>query len=226
MGQRAVEIGDDVVEAFPGAGVGRLRVDAGLGAHRRDERHLVLHGIEDGNDCRPDEEAVRQAERVRVLVRQAFHQPHHVVTHVTEDTGGHRRQVFRQVDAAFLDKGAQGGQRAAGAGLEGGIVEPRLAVDFGGIAPRAPDRIRVEADDRIAVARIAPFDRFQQEAVRLAVGDFQHSRNRRVEVGNEAAIDDLRGAGRVGTLEIVEGRRDHWPVSVAVSCRRSAVLTS
>ena len=226
MGQRAVEISDDIVETFLGAGIGRLGGDARLGAHRRHQRHLVLHGIEDRDDRRPHEEAVGQAERVRILVRQALHQPHHVVAHITEDAGRHRRQVFRQLDAAFLDEGAQGCERAAFAGLEGVGVEAGLAVDRRSIAPGAPDRIGIEADDRIAVARVAAFNRFQQEAVGLAVGDLQHRRHRRVEIGDKTPVDDLRRAGRIGTLEFVERRRDHSPESVAVSCSYRRVLMS
>ena len=45
-------------------------------------------------------------------------------------------------------------------------VGQRRAIDLGRFAVGAPDQVRLEADDRIAAARGAAFDGFEQEAHR------------------------------------------------------------
>jgi hypothetical protein len=83
-------------------------------AHRRDDGELVLDIVEHRDDRRAQEQAVGQAEDVRIGVGQPFHQPHHVVAHVAEQACRHRRQPRRQLYPGLLDDGAQ---RSEGSGL-------------------------------------------------------------------------------------------------------------
>ena len=69
-------------------------------------------------------------------------------------------------------------------------------------ADGAPDQVGLEADDRIAAAHGAAFDRFEQEAHRPAVGDLQEGRDRRLEVGDQRGPDHLRLAARVAFREL------------------------
>ena len=72
---------------------------------------LALDAVDDEDDRGADHQRVGQAERVRVDVRQALDQAHHVVAEVAEQAGGHRRQLGRQGDAALGDQRAQAGER-------------------------------------------------------------------------------------------------------------------
>src|SRR3546814_19479325 len=58
----------------------------------------------------------------------------------------------------------------------------------------APDEIGLTADDGIAAPRVAAFDRLQQEAVQPVMRDFQHGRDRGLEIGNETSPGHLRRA--------------------------------
>ena len=91
----------DAAQALQRVLVGRLRLDAGLGTHRRDDDHFVLHGIEDDHDGRSHEHAVGHVQRIGTLAGQALDEPDGVVTHVADDAGSDRRQPLRQVDARF-----------------------------------------------------------------------------------------------------------------------------
>ncbi len=116
---------------------------------------------------RPHQHRIGNAERIGTRRRQILHQPHHVVAEIAEHAGRHRRQRRGQRDAALArsararpSSGASlTGTKAAGSVWTVRLISARSAVD-------AENDIRVEADDRIAAAHGAAFDRFQQKAHR------------------------------------------------------------
>src|SRR5690606_3627398 len=130
---------------------------------------------------------------------------------------GHWRQLFGQVDAAFLDEGAKALEGAVRTGLESIVVETGLAVDFRLVAHRAPDRVRLQTDDRIAIAAVAAFDGFEKEAVWLSFSDLEHGGNGRIEIGDETRIDDLRLARVIRGFEGGEFGQDHCATSAPVT---------
>ena len=116
MGERRVEGIDHLDQPVDRAVVGGARGNAELGAHRRHHRQLVLHRVEHGDDPRPYQDRVRNADRLGLGGRQLLHQPHHVVGEVAEDAGRHRRQPGRHDDAALRNQRPQRLQRVAFAG--------------------------------------------------------------------------------------------------------------
>ncbi len=98
-----------------------------------------------------------------------------------------------------------------GASLEGVVLDAGAAVDLGSTRAAAPDEIWLEADEGVAVAHAA-LDGFEEEGVGPSVGELEHGRDGRVEIGDQRRPDDLRHAAAVGRGEIVEsGRRGHEP---------------
>ena len=88
-----------------------------------------------------------QAQLVPVLVRQPFHQPHHVVAEIPDQPAQHRRQVLRHVHPALVDEGAQAVQRRRLLRHEGVRRGAGIAVQFRLARPAAPDQVRRHADD-------------------------------------------------------------------------------
>jgi hypothetical protein len=126
---------------------------------------MVIVSIERNDDRRPHQDRVRDADRIRTRRRQRIlHQTHHVVAEVTEHAGRHRRQGFRQRDAAFGDQRPQRRQRGGVRRRESVGIALRPAIDFRAPAVDAEHNVRRQPDDRIASAHFAAFDRFQQEA--------------------------------------------------------------
>ena len=100
------------------------------------------------------------------------------------------------------------GERVVGDGFEGGDVEAGAPVDLGLALAAAPDQVRLETDERVAAADRPALDRFQQEAVGAAVGQLEHRRNRRLQVGDQRRPDDLRPSGGIGggPQSLLQGR--------------------
>ena len=110
------------------------------GGHKGD---AIGHGVEHGHDSRANEQAIGNAERVFRLVRQVLHQAHHIIAHIADQTGGHRRQCWRQVrDLRFLDQRPQRRERASAAILERIGIFESLPVDLHMVAMAPPDQIR------------------------------------------------------------------------------------
>jgi len=97
-GQGAGEIGRHGRNARTGGLIGCSRRPT-VWTHGRHQQGFLGDGIEHGHDRRSDQNRVRQVERVRIDVRQAFGQPDHVVAEDPEETSGHRGQAGRQGDA-------------------------------------------------------------------------------------------------------------------------------
>ena len=196
-GGRAVEVAHRVHHPLGRLGVGGAGGEAGVGPGRADHRHLALDAVDDQHHRRAEHQRVGQAERVGVDVRQPLDQPHHVVAEVAEEAGGHRRQLGRQVDPALGDQRARGSPagrrrpRAPGVG-----VEARRTVEPRGGAAALPDQVGLHPHDRVAAAHLAAGDALEQEAVLARLGQLQHQRHRRVEVGDQAGPDHLVAARR------------------------------
>ena len=89
-------------------------------------------------------------------------------------------------DGGFGDQRAQRRERRLRRARTRPGVARRVAVDLGLVAVDPEDHVGVEADHRIAAARRAAFDRFQQEHVAGAPArQFQKGRDRRFEIGDE-----------------------------------------
>ena len=199
--------------------VGCLGADPGCGPHRRDHRHLVLHAVEDHDQRRPHENAVGEAETVRLLVRQPLDQPHRVVAHVTENAGRHGRKLGRQRDRGFSEERAERGERGQGRGRKVFGVRLRRPIDLGCRAIGPPHQIGVAADDGVAAAGRTAFDRFQQETVRPLRRELEHDRDRRFEVGDEPRPSDLRRALIVAAREAWKVRLDGVSAAFRVELR-------
>src|SRR5579872_420955 len=72
-----------------------------------------------------------------------------------------------------------------------------MMVDLGHVAAAAPDQIGLEADDGIAASRFPALDAFQQEGVLLAFAQFEEGRDRRLQIRDQAAEQDLRPSGSI-----------------------------
>ncbi len=201
MGERRIECVDDGGEALARARIGHVGGDTRVRPHRRDDRDGVLDRVEHHHDGGAHQHRVGNADRIGIGRRQFLHQPHHVVAEIAENACGHRRQELGKIDAALGDQAAQGLQRRLGAWHEAIAGRACAAVDLGLAVDGAPDEVRLEPDDRVASAHRAAFDRFQQKALRPALGDLQERRYRCLEVGNEGGPDDLRLAPRVALGE-------------------------
>jgi len=62
----------------------------------------------------------------------------------------------------------------------------RRGVDFRPISMSTPQNVRIEADNGIAAANCAALDRLEKEGERAVCREFEHSRNRRLEVRDKA----------------------------------------
>ncbi len=87
--------------------VGFLGGELRLRANRRDETDLVFHGIEDDDQRRAHQHAVRHAEIVRVDVGQVLEQADRVVAHIAEHAGRHGRQLERKLESRLGQERAQ-----------------------------------------------------------------------------------------------------------------------
>ena len=89
---------------------------------------------------------------------------------------------------------------------------------------RAEEKIRIEADHRVAAAHRPAFHQFQQEGIPPAAGELQERRDWGFEVGDEPGEDELRLAAPIARLEALKGRLYlHWThhftaLRLAVSC--------
>ena len=76
---------------------------------------------------------------------------------------------------------------------------------------RAEEKIRIEADHRVAAAHRPAFHRFQQEGISPAAGELQERRDWGFEVGYEPGEDELWLAAPIARLEALKGRLYlHW----------------
>ena len=211
LGGRAVEVAHRVHHPLGGLGVGGARVEAGAGPGRAHHRHLALDPVHHQHDRGPQHQRVGQAERVGVDVGQMLDQPHHVVAEIAEEPRGHRRQFGRQVDPALGDERAQARQRV------GRLVLPAVGVEAGGaVEPRRgaaafPDEVGLHAHEGIAPAHLAAGDAFEEKAVLARLGELQHQRDRRVEVGDEPGPDHLVPARGEGRGEVFDGGEELHP---------------
>src|SRR5262249_7002709 len=105
-------------------------------------------------------------------------------------------------------------------------VDAGPAVDLGLVLEAAPDHVRLEADDRIAAAYRAALDRFQQEGGGATVRPLEISPDRRLEVGDQLAPDELRLAPVIRVGEGVELRRDGHVYCCCCCDWKAAVNTS
>ncbi len=209
-GQGAIEGGAGIAKPLAGLGVSGAGIDAGGGAHRCDDGHLVGHIVEDRHHGGAQQQAVRHIDGPWPPGWQALDQADHLIADIAHQRRRHRRQFIRQVDMAFAHQPFEGGDSARLFGDEGVGIAAGAAVDLGLVAAAAPDEVRFHADDRIAPAHMAAFDRFQQEGVGLGGGDLQHRRDRRLQVGDRFGPHHLRLALSVARLECLEiGRERH-----------------
>ena len=206
--ERPVERVDDGGETLHGARERSLCVDAALGPNRRHHGHRVLDRVEHDDQRRAHHHRVGNPDRIGLAGRQVLHLPHHVVTEIAEHAGRHRRQRVGKFDAALGDQRAQRIERRRAARLERLGVSARAAIDRGLAVMRAPDEVRLEADDRIAAAHRAALDRLEQEAHGFATAELQEGGDRRLEIGDERRPNDLRFAARVPRGKGVLGRLD------------------
>ena len=192
-----VQPGDGGVESL-------TRRGAGVGIGGRDQDDLLPDGIEDGDQGRTGEHGVRQIQRIRIGLAQRLEQAHHVIAEDAEQTGGHGRQVLRQVELRRGDQGAQGLKRGQGLGDETPLDHRRATRQFRRVRPATPDHVRVQRQDRIAALHGAAFDGFQQTGVGAMATQFQIGRNRRLKVVDDAPDQHLRPTGRKAGGEGVE----------------------
>ena len=127
-------------------------------------------------------------------------------------------QEFRQFELLIIDDGSD--DDAVGLLAELASTDSRVSVlrqppkgivaalNLGIAAAHAPYLARLDADDRVAAAHRAAFDRFQQEAVRPPGRQLEHCRYRRLEVGNQTRPDHLCLAGIVGARKLGDARLD------------------
>ena len=190
-------------ERSPGAGAGgrhrhlpSIAPDPNPG-RARSRFDADVYGIEHHHDGGAHQHSVGDSDRVGIGLRQLLHQPHHVVTEISEDSGSHGRQHVGQFDPAFSDERAQccKGRFVARREAVGLVAHP--AVDLGTSRHGAPDEIGVETDDGIASAHCAALHQFQQEAHGARAGDLEKRRHRGFEIRDQRGPDDLRLAAGV-----------------------------
>ena len=170
MRQRLVETLDDDVQPVSGSAVGHLGTDARRRPDRRHHGHFVLHRVEDDDQRRTHEDAVRQVKQIRLGRGQMLDQPHRVVAHIAENACGHRRQRRRKRDRQLGKQRPQRLQRRLRRGGEGRRVGLRRTIHLGAGAIGPPDQVRLAADDGIAAAHGAAFDRTRAGSCSAAHG--------------------------------------------------------
>ena len=202
---RAFQIADRVHHPLGSLRIGGACRQAGIGPGGGTDGDLALHAIENGNDRRAHQHRVGDADGVGVHVRQAFDQPDHVIAEIAEKPCRDGRYPLGHVDPAFGDQRAERVQGVTRQRFERVGVKPRLTVDPACRAMAIPDHVGLHADDGITPAHLAAGDRFEHEAHRLGLGQFQHQRHGRVEIGGKAGIDKLVSPGGKACLELREG---------------------
>ena len=198
------------MHALAGARIGRARTDAVFRPHRRNDRDLVAHIVEDGGDRRPQEDRVGKLQRIGRRRSETLDGAHEVVTQIAEKADRHRRQMRRQGHLRRAEQQPQRLERPRRffCRLERIRRAARAAVDLGFAVAAAPDQIGLEADDGIASARLAALHALEQERVVAAFGEFEIGGNRRVEIGYAPRIDRLGAALVIGAGERREVRFD------------------
>ena len=104
-------------------------------------------------------------------------------------------------------------ERRGLARLERVAVVTRGAVHTGPFTPAFPDQVGLHPDDGVAPAHLAARHRFKNERIAPRIGELEHHRDGRVEIGGQPGIDQLVPAGvPPGPLEIRElGGSGPWP---------------
>ena len=127
-------------------------------ARRCYDRDRVFDRIENQDQCRADEDSVRNADPVVAGRRQVFNQANDVVTKIAEHAGRHRRQAVRKGDAAFDKEASQRNERRVVEGREGPGLGLRNAIDLRPATIDAKYDIRIQADNRVAPTDRTVFD--------------------------------------------------------------------
>ena len=194
MRQRRIETLHGAVNARQCGGISVRGIDPGARTHRRHQDHFVFHIVEDQHQRRTDQDRVRHAARIRCHLRKLLDEPHGVVAHEAENTGGHRRQRFGKHNGAFGQEVSQRLKRRRIVRDESIGIGHRRPVEGSRLADGLPDDVRRKADHGITAARRSPFDRFEEKTHRPPVAELQVGRNRRLQVGDKARPDYLRRA--------------------------------
>ena len=134
-----------------------------LPANRCDDCDRVFDRIKNQDQCRADEDSVRNADAILARWRQILDQSHDIVAEITEHAGRHRGQHVGKGDAAFGEKISQRGEGCAVECYELVWLGLRGAIDFRSTSIDAEYDIRLQADNRIAASDGAVFDRLQEE---------------------------------------------------------------
>ena len=211
--QVALELLDHVIETRAGQIIGCISRNAAFRAHWRHHGHCVFDGIKTCRHSRADEDAIGNVKLVLVAVWQLFHQTDGVVTHITNQTGTHGRQVVGQFDVAFGDQFLEAIKRGVGFCHKGIRIGHRTTIEFGLIAKTPPDQIGFEAEEGIPSTNGSAFNRFKQIGVWHAFGDLEKSRDRRIKIGCQRGPENLRNAVIVVLLETGEIRFDFHGLS-------------
>jgi hypothetical protein len=236
--QGATQPADGVIYTGLGSLIGLPGGNAWAYIDRSGQVELILERVEDGQQRRPHQRRLGQLQMIWIAVGQHFHVADHLIAQETVDARRLRRQTGRHVDLAVGHQVAQGIERQIGQGLETGLVNLRRAVDRCLAGLDLEDHVGLAADDRIAAARGAVLDGFEQEGVLPALRQLEVGPDRRLEIRHDATPDDLRLSSIVllgeALIEVVAHRCrvqfgevrpvDYRPVLRASTCCRACWL--
>ncbi len=195
-GQRHTQIGLDGIETAERGAIGVLSFFL-IRPDRAGQQDLMRHIIEDADDRRTHETGVRQVQRIGIGGAERFHQADHVVAEDTEQAGNHRRQAFGDIHAVGGDERAQGVQGRLGFRHVYGPGDIGAGCQFGLFAETAPHQIGRQGDDRVAAGQRAALDRFEQEGIGAAARQLEVGRNRRFQVVDQLAANNIRLPGLI-----------------------------
>ena len=203
---RALQIAHRIHHALSSLRIGGFGRLAFAHPRRGDHGDLAFHTIQHGHHRGAQHAGVGQTKGIGVDVGQVLDQPDHIIAQIAKQTRRGLWQVFGQVDAAFLNEGAQVGERVAVLRGKAVGIKPRGAVDaaFGAVA--LPDQIRLHAYNGVAPAHFATGHRFQHKGVFMRAGEFQHERHGGVQIGGKPGIDNLILARLIGGGEVFKAR--------------------
>ncbi len=171
------------VNAFHGLAVGRVRIPA-LGALAADDLDGLVQVVEDDHLVEEHEEDVRQGAVVRRAVRQALHEPHHVVGHVADRAAGEAGQPLHRHERETVQVSAELVQRVVR------LHRARLAAFPDGhlAAGGAEQGERGATQEAVAADLLRPAGALQEEGVPVAA-DLLEGQHGGEGIGHELAVD-------------------------------------
>ena len=190
--EAGVEIRDGRRKTLPRSLPGLLRRFFRHWPDGRDDVEPIQHGIENCDDCWPDQHAIGNSQQIGIRVGQTLDLTDHAIAEISEKSACHWRQGCWDRDPTLVEQLAQAVERFRFESNEGIGIDCRLTIDRRLTPKTAPDEVGFQPYHRVSPSVGAPLNGLEQEAKRLAIRNLQECRHRSIKIGDQTRPDERR----------------------------------